>query len=386
MGRRAEVYSVSGYGTMMADHIRTEAYAQALRSVIRPDSVVADLGSGTGIFALLACRFGARRVYAVEPDNAIQVAREAARANGFADRIEFIQEISTRITLAEPADVVVSDMRGVLPLFQHHIPSIVDARARHLKPGGTLIPQRDTLWAAVVEAPEPYAKLVDPWGEGKFELEMSAGRRIVLNTWSKARVKPEQLLTNPQCWATIDYRSVVSPNIDGAFTTSVNRAGTAHGVLVWFDSVLLDGIGFSNSPHTPELVYGSALVPWLEPVGVSPRDSVSITLRANLVGEDYIWRWDSCVRGADGTVRAEFQQTTFRGVPVVPRELRKRAADYSPVLNEEGKIDQLILSLMGTGFSVDEIAARVQEQFPGRFRAPRDAMTRVGDLSLKYSR
>ena len=95
----ADMYSVADYGIMIADRVRMEAYMQALRSAVRPGGVVVDIGTGTGIFALLACRFGARRVYAIEPNDAIQVAREIARANGYAERIEFLQMLSTRAVL-----------------------------------------------------------------------------------------------------------------------------------------------------------------------------------------------------------------------------------------------------------------------------------------------
>ncbi len=67
---------------------------------------------------MLACRFGARRVYAFEPSPIIELAREIAAANGLADRIEFIPKMSTESSLPEPANVViVSDVRGILPLF-----------------------------------------------------------------------------------------------------------------------------------------------------------------------------------------------------------------------------------------------------------------------------
>src|SRR5262245_28785524 len=60
------MYSVSDYGSMMADDSRMKAYSEALRRVVNSESIVIDIGAGTGIFALLACRFGARRVYAIE--------------------------------------------------------------------------------------------------------------------------------------------------------------------------------------------------------------------------------------------------------------------------------------------------------------------------------
>src|SRR5437867_7400576 len=144
---KSSMYTVYEYGGLLFDRIRSDAYAQALRQEVRPGSVVVDIGTGTGMFALLACQFGAKKVYAIEPDEAIQVAREMAAANGFSDRVEFFQDVSTRVDLPEQADVIVSDLRGLLPLFCRHLPSITHARRRFLPPGGTLIPRRDTLWA-----------------------------------------------------------------------------------------------------------------------------------------------------------------------------------------------------------------------------------------------
>jgi len=139
---------------MIADKKRMAAYEQALRQAIKPGCVVLDIGTGTGILALLACRLGARRVYAIEPNDAIELAREIAATNGYAKSIEFIQELSTKVTLAEQADVIVSDLRGILPFLPGNVPAVADARRRFLAPGGIMIPQQDELWAAVVHAPD----------------------------------------------------------------------------------------------------------------------------------------------------------------------------------------------------------------------------------------
>src|SRR4051812_34117782 len=104
------MYSLSGYGEMINDALRMDAYARALRRAIRPGSVVLDLGTGPGIFALVACQYGAGRVYAVEPADVIQVAREIARANHLEDRITFLQDFSTQAELPEKADVIISDL------------------------------------------------------------------------------------------------------------------------------------------------------------------------------------------------------------------------------------------------------------------------------------
>src|SRR5229473_1512043 len=179
------MYNLGGYGSMIADRVRVEAYAAALRKSVREGSVVLEIGTGPGIFAVLACQFGAGRVYAIEPGEIIQVAREVAAANGCADKIEFLEELSNRVILPVRADVILSDLRGVLPLFQRHVPAIVDARRRFLAPGGTLIPRKDTLWAAIVEAPKLYNDLVNPWEHNAFSQDLSAARRLVLNNIKK---------------------------------------------------------------------------------------------------------------------------------------------------------------------------------------------------------
>jgi len=381
------MYSVASYGEMTADRVRMDAYCSALQQTIKPESVVLDIGCGTGIMSLLACKLGARCVYAVEPDDAIQVAREAAAANGFAERIVFFQDLAKNVELPERADIIISDLRGVLPLNEHHIPSIVDARQRLLSSVGVLIPLRDTLRLAVVEAPDLYMKAVAPWDADAHGFDQSAARRIVINTWRKARITPDQLLTEPQSWATLDYLTISNADVNAEVNCTVVRAGSAHGLNVWFDTVLAEGVGFSNGPDATDLIYGGGFFPWLQPVELAVNDVVTIKLNADLVHEDYIWRWDTRVLslGNSTQVKADFKQSTFFGVPLSLAQLHKRAANYVPTLNDEGQIDQMILSRIDGMTSLEEIADQLTKQFPTHFADWNDALTRVGDLSRKYS-
>jgi protein arginine N-methyltransferase 1 len=378
-------YGLYAFGRMIADRARTDAYAEALRRAVRPCSVVLDIGTGTGIFSLLACRFGAERVYAVEPSDTIQAAREVARASGFADRIEFLQELSTRIDLPRRADVIVSDIRGVLPLHGRIIPSLADARERLLAPGGVMIPRRDTIRAAPVEAAELYARIVEPWeGDLARGFDLSSVRRAVVNAWTRARFDADQLLAAPVEWAAIDYRTVTEPDVRGAMAWTAERAGTAHGLAAWFDAELADGIGYSTAPGGPEMIYGTAFFPWERPVDLSPGDRIAIDLEARLVGDDYLWTWSTRVE-RDGAEVARFRQSTFHGVPFSPARLRRRADGFVPRLGEDGRVDALILSRMDGAASLGDIAREVRERFPARFATWEEALTRVGALSEQYA-
>jgi type I protein arginine methyltransferase len=382
------MYTIRNYGEMIADSARMDAYVRALRQTVRPGSVVLDIGTGTGIFALLACRFGARRVFAIEPSDAICVAQEIAAANGCADRIEFFQALSTQVTLPEPADVIVSDLRGILPLYQRHLVAMADARRRLLAPGGTMIPRSDTLWVAVIEATDLHDRAAAAWKENGFELDMDAARRLAANEWRRATVRAEQIAAGPECCGTLDYSAVDQPDFTAVVHLRAAKAATAHGLCVWFDATLAEGVHFSNAPGKPSLIYGSAFFPWPRPVDLAADDAVTLKLSAHLVGEDYVWSWDTRIADRAGAerVKADFRQSEFFGAPLSPAKLRKRAASHVPELNEEGRIDRLILALMNDGKSLGDIARELSAQFPERFARWQDALTRVGELSVRYSR
>ena len=379
------MYDIVDYGLMTADRVRMDAYVEALRRAVRPNSVVVDIGTGTGIFALLACQFGARRVYAIEPNNAIFVAQEVAAANGYADRIEFIKELSTKTVLPEPADVIISDIRGILPLVRQDVSTLIDARRRLLAPGGVLIPQRDTLWAAVVETTDQYHDYTVPLEDNVYGLDLRAARHAVVNSWRKAR-PGQQMLTTPKCWATLDYTSIENPNVRSEVIWSVVGKGTGHGYCIWFDSLLTEGACLTNSPIETQLVYGQAFFPWSEAVSLDVGDKVSAVLQVNLVGEDYVWSWNTQIL-EQGTerVKANFKQSNFYGAPFGSINLEKREANYLPTLDEDGHLVRQILELMEEHNSLGEIAQRMQTAFPNRFTKWQDALNYVCELSQQYS-
>jgi protein arginine N-methyltransferase 1 len=383
MAERPTAYSVRGYGEMMADHVRMAAYVGALRRHVGPESVVLDLGAGTGIMSLIAAKLGARRVYAVEPSPALQLAREAARANGLERRIEFFEAVLSEVDLAEPANLLVSDLRGILPLYERHIPTICDARRRLLVPGATIIPREDSLWAAVVDARETHESILLPWAVDAFGLDLSAGRSMVTGTLYGARLKRDQLLSPPLAWETLDYTTREQPDARGDLCFEIARPGAGHGIAVWFDSILTDGVSITNAPNGSKLIYGQMFLPWPEAVSLEAGDRVAVSLRANLVDKDYVWRWEtSATRG--GRAVARFEQSTLDGAPLSPESLRRRSHEHVPVLTEDGKIDRDILVAIDGRHPLGEIARFLVERWPRRFDGWKAALRRVTELEARY--
>lgn len=381
------MYSLANFGTMINDQGRMDAYFNALRNVIDSNSVVLDIGAGTGIFTLLACNFGARKVYAIEPEEIIQVAIDLAAINNFSEKITFIQDLSSRVELPEKATVIVSDLHGTLPLFSHHLPSVIDARKRHLSSGGTLIPEQDKLWAAVAELPELYERYSEPWNGKKYGIAMEPALQKVMNSTWAIKQSDAQAITEPKCWFTLDYYTLESPDASGEISWHIEKAGIAHGIWLWFDSVLSSGISFSNAYDQPKHVFGTLFLPWPEPVFLEVGDTVSILLQANLVGDDYVWRWKSKVFVQDdpNKIKADFKQSSFYSSHFSLSNMRKRAANHIPRLNEDGLIDFHIMNLMDQGVTLENISHKIVEKFPERFRDLYQALAYIGELSIKYS-
>jgi protein arginine N-methyltransferase 1 len=212
---------------------------------------------------------------------------------------------------------------------------------------------------------------------------MSSGLPLVVNSWRKGRVKPEAFLCEAARLGSIDYRSVEDSNFRGSAACKVSRTGTGHGLTVWFDAALAEGIGFSNAPGRPELIYGNAFFPWERPVEIEAGDEIGIEVRANLVGEDYVWEWNTRVEGGGG-VKASFRQSTFFASPISLAQLKKRSTGFVPKSGEEGEIDGFVLSLMKGELSLGEIAEHVEQRYPRRFARVGSALGRVSDLAQKY--
>jgi protein arginine N-methyltransferase 1 len=375
------MYRLADYRAMILDEVRTPAYVRAIEQAVRPGDTVVEIGTGFGYFAVIACRAGASRVYAIDPDPVVHLGPELARANGFGDRIEFLQGLSTRVTVG-PADVLISDLRGTLPLLGRHIPAIVDARRRLLKPGGAQIPARDWIKVALVGesgADQP----VHPAPANGVRLDPV--ERALTHLWSSARLKPDDLVSEPATWTTLDYRTIGGPDLDGTVILTAARPACVRGLGAWFETELLPGCGFSTAPGGPGHVYGHALFPLPRPIEVEAGDVLEVRLRADLVGADYVWSWEGRSLAPNGR-GAAFAQSTFHAAPPSAARLRRRGDRFEPALGREGQAQAWILGRMSGAATLGEIARGAREAFPDVFADYGDALRRVADLSEEFSR
>jgi protein arginine N-methyltransferase 1 len=385
------MYSAHDHGHMIAHRVRVGAYRRALEKVVRPGAVVVDIGTGTGLFAILACQLGARKVFAIESGEIIELARQIARDNGCTERIEFIRDVSTRVELSERADVVVSDVRGALPLFAGSARTLIDARQRFLAPGGAMVPSKDRIWNAAVDLPRPaYAKNVSVWRDRRWGVHLSAGSRFGTDSVFSASFPSRRVVTEPVCVATLEYREMQSPSVSADVLLKPIRTARANGYGFWFDSELAEGVFMSTAPGHARAeyageIYPNMFAPWPTPVQIGPGDEIKASLRFTAVKDDYVWQWNTRIEAADShLLKAEFRQSNFNSKFVSTGDLHKRAPTHRPRLNKTGAIARAMLDLMDGGLSHAELAQLVMQRFPGEFRDEKEALQTAADLAERF--
>lgn len=120
---------------MLADTPRCEAYAQALEKVIQKNSVVVDVGAGTGLWSALALKLGAKQVIAIEETHmatSIPLLLQKLNLPTGAPRFSLHNQNSFDCPLPAGVNVVISELFGNDP-FQEDVLSTLSNVAERLK-------------------------------------------------------------------------------------------------------------------------------------------------------------------------------------------------------------------------------------------------------------
>jgi protein arginine N-methyltransferase 1 len=347
------------YLHFLADTPRVDAFRRAIEVAIAPGQLVLDLGTGIGTYAMFAARAGGR-VLAVEDDPVIDVARGLAADNGLADRIEFLRGRAERLEPPERADVLVFE--DFAPYLYHPETAeiLLDVRARWLRPGATSIPRSLRLFAAPVCCPDTYRALT-PWpSDAAYGLEIGRLAGELLNRPHAAAWGPDVLLGEPAELARVAPLALDSFGLDREVRWPVRRSGTLHGIGLWMDLDLADGVLYSNAPSGRSSGWDQQLLPLVEPLEVEPGEEVVgriMTLGPSPQKPEW-WSWRVAARsgGREGN--------TFRGTPLSASRLRGARLDCRPRLTARGRHCRDALELMDGSRTVEEVARELLARHP----------------------
>lgn len=143
---------------MLNDRPRCEAYRKAIEFhqadwAERGNVRVIDVGSGTGLLAVMCARAQASHVIAVEASRLAHFARQVVEANTAPGAVEVRECRAEEVVLSDDAkvDVVVSEWMGYFLLYENMLPSVLAVRDKCLRPGGLMLPSRCRLLVAPME-------------------------------------------------------------------------------------------------------------------------------------------------------------------------------------------------------------------------------------------
>lgn len=222
---------------MMNDHERNTAYLKAIEGSVK-DKTVFEIGTGSGLLAMMAARAGAKHVYTCEKEMPIRnAAQEIIRKNGLQQKITVFDTWSTGVTIPKhipaPVDVLVAEIFGPGLLEEQALYFFEDARTRLLKPGGTIIPQRATMFCALFES-EDIARRASVHTVCGFDVSLFNGLlddAALQLTLSQFKYR---LLSDSIAIKTIDFTTKSSAESLQQLTIQARDTGTCHGVVQWF--------------------------------------------------------------------------------------------------------------------------------------------------------
>ncbi|XP_047690691.1 protein arginine N-methyltransferase 7 isoform X4 [Prionailurus viverrinus] len=203
------------------DQDRTDQYIQALRTVLKPDSVCLCVSDGS-LLSLLAHHLGAEQVFTVESSAASH---------------RLMKKIS--LLLGEPFFTT-----SLLPWHNLYFWYVRTAVDQHLGPGAVVMPQTASLHTVVVEFRDLW-RIRSPCGDCEgFDVHiMDDMIKRALDFRESKEAEPHPLweypcrcLSEPQQILTFDFRQPVPPHlIHAEGSIELRRPGRSHGAVLWME-------------------------------------------------------------------------------------------------------------------------------------------------------
>jgi len=301
------------HGWLLNDPVRMQAYRRAIFKTVKPDDVVLDVGTGSGILAMFACQAGARRVYAVELEDIIFTARRLAEENGFSDRIVFLHKDAKKVRLDEKVDVITSELISDNGPGENMAEIINSLRDRFLKPHGKIVPRQVDTYIAPLEDGET-CRMAQLPGKSAYGIDFSSYEQRIRNrtfrSYSSAKVF---LAPGRIAYSYHALTSSIPDRFDASLVFQVEREGTFHGYCSWFTAILAEGVELSNKP--PEkLCWSTIFFPLARPAAVVPGMTIELNFRGKYeTKKQYSSEWDTTIRKGNQIIAGHKQACVLQG-------------------------------------------------------------------------
>lgn len=240
--------------SMLNDQQRNKAFSDAIDATDFTNKTVLDIGTGSGLLAMLIARKGAQHVYTCELNPLVAAkAEEIIRVNGLEHCITVINKLSTDLIsgkdIPRNIEIMISETVDCGFFGEGFGHALTHAKRELLSPGAIIIPESVKLHACFLSSQE-VANLNYVYDD-IFGLDVSAFNSFQTSGYFPVRLQtwPHRLVSNTVEFYSADFKSecVFDANLELAFTADANAL--AHGIVFWFDLFLKEDTCLSNDPH-----------------------------------------------------------------------------------------------------------------------------------------
>lgn len=238
------------HGGMLADEARNDTYAKAIAAALSGGETVLDVGTGSGLLAMMAAQAGAAEVVACEANTTLAAtAREIVAANGFPG-IRVIGKHSTKLDPGEvggPVDVIIHEIFGHDVVGEGVLDALADAVSRFTRPGSKIIPAEASVRVALAEFKEVKAPPTDCGVGGQYDLRLFSRH---VPTFLKLEVGSRhlQLRSEPHDLFDYDFSDPSSFQEKRVSLAATSTGGLVNGIVQWLRIRFDEGLKYENQP------------------------------------------------------------------------------------------------------------------------------------------
>lgn len=234
------------------DTWRNAAYRASLQHLATPDSVALEVGTGSGLFAMMAIQAGFRHVYTFESsEHVARIAEECFRRNGFEDRITLIKKkfgSEEGTELPERPDILMHEMSGDNLIVKDLFDVIKSAHNLGVAEDTPILPQKFAVHAQLSGDSDLHAKTHVADGIEGLDLtaiNVLAMSRILLDRG----VELQTALSEPFVACSHDVtQSLELDEGSQVIDVTVSGQGTAYGLVHWICQSFPGGATYENTP------------------------------------------------------------------------------------------------------------------------------------------
>lgn len=313
----ASYFRLETHELLLRDTVRVEAFRRAINKVVKPGDIVLDLGTGTGILAFLSYQAGAQRIYAVEREQIVRLARVVAEHNGYtSDMIQFLEGDSNAVELPHQVDVLISECLGSFGINTMMLCDFFKTRDRFLKPEGRIIPTKMTLLVAPFSSPAILSD-ISYWDTPRYGVDFSPVRALASNQVYLVLPRDISFLAPPSPVYHLDFLVDNDVQLSSQCTFKVDLPGRMVGICGWFEVELTSGILLSTSPESPPTSWYQVMFPLGTPVDVATGDCISLSLSNRYESPMIEWKWNVIIERDGGQIAGE-THSSCAGFPRAP--------------------------------------------------------------------